>query len=100
MAKSKAKSKAKSVKLSVTHDRLTLTAQYATGGSFRFTLGRSGESLTWGGASSDPATNRLEMERFLINAQLESGETNQGRMERLKKLAESVNSMKELAAAI
>jgi hypothetical protein len=40
------------------------------------------------------------MERFLINAQLESGETNQGRMERLKKLAESVNSMKELAAAI
>lgn len=90
----------KSVKLAETHDRLTLTATYATGGQFRFTVGRRGETLSWGGANPDPKVAGEEMKRFMEVAKFLPGEKNSERMLRLKSLAESVNSMSELAAAL
>lgn len=89
------KTKQKRVKLTIDHDRLTLVAEYATGGTFRFTIGRSGDRLTWGGAN--PAEAQTEMARFMEVAACRAGETNADRMERLKTLAEGVQSMKELA---
>jgi hypothetical protein len=95
----KTKTKAtKKVSVRETHDRLTLTANYPTGGMFRFTIGRSGETLTWGGA--DPAAAKAETRAFMKEAELRGGESNKTRVERLKALAESVDSMRELAVKI
>lgn len=93
----KAKVVKKSVKKSVTHDRLTVSATYITGGSFRFTVGRSGERLAWGG-SVDAEVARGEMDAFMKLAKFLPGESNGQRINRLHALAESVNSIAELVA--
>lgn len=91
--------KGKSVKLTSSHDRLSLVCKYTTGGSVRFTVGRSGDSLTWGG-SSDAAVARREMEAFMRFAELQTGESQGQRMERLRAVAESCDSIAELVKAV
>ncbi len=89
----------KKVTKTIGHDRMSLAATYPTGGKFRFTIGRSGERLTWGG-SSDAATAREEMKKFMKVAKFQPGETNAQRLDRLEVMAEAVNSMAELVAFI
>jgi hypothetical protein len=90
------KIKKKTVRVKITHDRLTVTAQYATGGSFRFTISRSGERLTWGGS----ANGRVEMEKFMAFAAHRTGENNAAVCERIRVAAEAANSIAELVSKL
>lgn len=89
----------KSVRKTETHDRLAVKATYASGGSFLFSIGRSGERLTWGG-SNDKATAKVEAAKFMAWVKHRDGENNGARMERVRVLAESVNSIAELVAKL
>ncbi len=91
--------KKKSVRKTETHDRLSVRATYPTGGTFTFTIGRSGERLTWGG-SNDKKTAEGEMAKFMAWMKHRGDEKNGERMERLRVLAESVNSIGELVAKL
>lgn len=89
----------KSVKKIVSHDRLTVAATYPTGGSFRFTVGRGGERLTWGG-SADRAEAGREMKTFMRFAAFLPGETNGARIDRIASKAEAVGGIAELVASL
>lgn len=82
-----------------THDRLTLTAQYASGGSFRLTVGRNGERLTWGG-SPDREIAARQMNAMMQAIRLREGETYGTMIDRIKAIAESVDSIADLVAKL
>lgn len=88
----------KSVKKSIGHDNLFVSAVYPSGGRFRFSVSRSGERLTAAGA--DGAAGRRQFAVLADWTKFRPGETNGGRIERIYAAANAVDSIGDLVRAI
>jgi hypothetical protein len=95
-----AKDMKKKITKTVTHDRLAVKAQYPSGGTFTFSITRSGDRLAWGG-SNDTATAKAEMKKFMAWAEAkDKTETHGERIERIAAKAEQANTIAELIASL
>lgn len=89
----------KKVTKKIGHDSMYVTATYATGGNFRFSIGRNGERIGWAG-SNDPKVNAAQAKAFVVFAKHRDGENNGELLERIRVAASAANDMAELAAAV
>lgn len=78
-----------------THDRLAVVARFPSGGSFRFSITRVGERLSWEG-SGDPVKARAEMLAFYAWAKARAGETHGQIIDRVEALSKTCNSCGQL----
>jgi hypothetical protein len=90
MAATKGKKK---ITATITHDRLSVAGTFTTGESFRFTVGRSGERMTW--ASADP---KRQVAIFSAFCKFRAGESNADRINRIRDTAERAESAAEFVA--
>jgi hypothetical protein len=86
-----AKAAKKSVKMSETHDRLSVRGTFATGASFGLTISRSGERLSWAG-DNDPAVGEAQLRAFAAFCEARPGENNGARLRRVHDAAQRADS--------
>jgi hypothetical protein len=82
----------KSCKLSITHDRMSLTVKFTNGEVLKVSLTRSGERITVEGFA-DRAIAKKQMEVLTKNFQHREEENNEIRFNRYKECGDKSNSL-------